>query len=111
MRDDSAHFLDMLLAARKIQKFTLDLTQAVFNQSELHQSAIIRELLVIGEAARLISDESKVAHREIKWDEIAGMRNRLVHEYFRISLEIVWETVENDIAPLIAELESIVPPD
>lgn len=109
MKDDATFLLDMLVAARKIQKFSVGLTQETFNQSELHQSALIRELQVIGEAARLISEECKSAHPEIEWDKIAGMRNRLIHEYFRVSLRIVWQTTQNDIVPLIARLETLVP--
>ncbi len=70
----------MLVAARKIQKFAAGLTEEHFNASELHQSAIFRELQVIGEAARLVSGEGKAAHPEVDWDKIAGMRNRLIHE-------------------------------
>jgi uncharacterized protein with HEPN domain len=111
MRTDETHLLDMLLAARKVKKFSLALTQEEFNQSELHQSAIIRELQVIGEAARLVSDETKTEHNQINWAEIAGMRNRLVHEYFRISLKVVWQVVEDGIDELITQLETILQPD
>ena len=79
MRDDDTHLLDMLLAARKVKKFAVGLTEGIFGQSELHQSAIIRELQVIGEAARLVSDDRKTALPQIQWAQIAGMRNRLVH--------------------------------
>jgi uncharacterized protein with HEPN domain len=82
MRDDTTHFLDMLIAARKILKFTGVLTQEVFNQSELHQSAVIREFQVIGQAAPQVSDEGKANHPEIAWDKISGMHNRIIHEYF-----------------------------
>ena len=111
MRKDKTYFLDMLIAARKVEKFAAGLTQEAFRRSELHQSAVIRELQMIGEAARLVSDEGKAAHPEITWAKIAGMRNRLVHEYFRVSLEIVWQTVQEDIVPLIAQLKPLVPPE
>ncbi len=111
MRDDRTYFLDMLIAARKIQTFTNDLSEETFNKSELHQSAVIREFQVIGEAARLVSNEGKATHSEIEWDEIAGMRNRLIHEYFRVKLYIVWDAVQNDIGKLIAQLEPLVPPE
>ncbi|MBN2302966.1 MAG: DUF86 domain-containing protein [Anaerolineae bacterium] len=110
MRTDETHLLDMLISARRIQEFSADLTQSQFNASQLHQSAIIRELQVIGEAARLIPDDTKAEHNGISWDQIAGMRNRLVHEYFRISLQVVWETVMNDIDSLVEQLEAIIPP-
>lgn len=111
MRPDETHLLDMLLAARKVQTFAAELSQEEFSRSELHQSAILRELQVIGEAARLVSDSMKTKHNHIKWGEIAGMRNRLVHEYFRISLQVVWQVVQEDIDILIVQLESITFPD
>jgi uncharacterized protein with HEPN domain len=76
MRDDAAYLLDMLIAAQKIQQFVADVTETMFDNSALHQSAVVRELLVIGEAARFIFAEYKTQ----PWNIIAGMRNRLVHE-------------------------------
>lgn len=75
------------------------------------QSAVIREIQVIVEAARLISEETKVTHNAIAWRAIAGMRNRVIHEYFDIDLDILWDTLRNDIPPLIQQLECIVPPE
>jgi uncharacterized protein with HEPN domain len=111
MRSDEAHFLDMLLAAQKVRHFAEGLTKETFHQSELHQSAIIRELQVIGEAARQVSEAAKNRHPEIDWKKIAGMRNRLIHEYFQIRLDIVWEIARDDIPPLIAHLDPLVPPN
>jgi uncharacterized protein with HEPN domain len=110
MRSNDAYLLDMLLAARKIKKFAYGLTLEMLKDSEIHQSAIIREFQVIGDAAKQVSDDVKSAHPEIAWSAIAGMRNRLVHEYFRVNYEILWDAIENDISPLIAQLEVIVPP-
>ena len=65
---------------------------------------------ITGEAARKMSPEFQQNHGEILWTEIIGMRHRLVHEYFRIIPEKVWDVVEHDIAPLIEALEPLVPP-
>jgi uncharacterized protein with HEPN domain len=80
-------------------------------QSKLHQSAIVRELQVIGEAARLVSQETKAKHPAINWTAIAGMRNRMIHEYFRVDLEVIWEAVQNDIGDLVEQLTALIPPD
>ncbi len=109
MRDDATYLLDMLLAARKIQKYTDGISETAFRESELHQSAVIREIQVIGEAARLVSAETKAAHPEIEWEQIAGMRNRMIHEYFRIAVRVVWQTVQESIPALIIQLEPLVP--
>ena len=62
-------------------------------------------------AARRISIETQQANPEIPWQQIIGMRNRLIHEYFRINLKAVWETVRNDLPKLIAWVEPIIPPE
>ena len=71
----------------------------------------MRRIQIIGEAARKVSPEFKEDHPEFPWSMIIGMRNRLIHEYFRIIPEKVWEVVEQDIPVLIALLEPLVPPE
>ena len=71
----------------------------------------MRLIQIIGEAARKISPAYKESHPQIPWTQIIGMRNRLVHEYFRVETEIVWEVVERDIPALIPLLEPLVPPE
>jgi uncharacterized protein with HEPN domain len=66
---------------------------------------------IVGEAARNISTEFKATHPEIPWSGIISMRNRLVHEYFRVSSERVWEVVNKDIPALIVLIEPLVPPE
>lgn len=110
MRTDDALLLDMLLAARKIVRFLHGISETDFQESELIQSAVIREFQVLGEAARLLSEDTKAAHKAISWPMVAGMRNRLIHEYFDVRLEVVWDTAHGDIPILIEHLEAIVPP-
>ena len=71
----------------------------------------MRQLGIIGEAARRISEESRKAHAEVPWDDIVGMRNRLIHEYFRVDLRRVWDTVKYDVPGLIRLIAPIVPPE
>jgi len=111
MRQDEAYFLDMLIAARSIKEYSGQITQIQFEQTRLYQSAVIRELQIIGETARQISDESQIAHPEIPWRKLAGLRNRIIHEYFRVDLETIWQIIQEEVEPLIIELEKFVPPD
>lgn len=111
MRSDEALLLDILIAARKIRRFSQEMTFEQFQSNELAQSGIIREFQVIGEAARMITDSTQETYGEIDWRAIAGMRNRLVHEYFAIRLDVVWKAIQEDIPPLIAQLEPLIPPD
>jgi uncharacterized protein with HEPN domain len=109
-RDDSL-LLDILIAARKIAQFTEDMTWVEFAKDSMCQNAVMYNIQIIGEAARNVSEETKTAHPDIPWHEIVGMRHRLVHDYMRIDLAKVWDTIEEDIPPLIEALGPLVPPD
>jgi uncharacterized protein with HEPN domain len=108
---DDAYLLDMLLAARKVQNFTQAVSWEQFQGDELTQNAVMRQIQIIGEAARKVSSQYQREHPEISWQAIIGMRHRLVHEYFRIIPERVWDVVEKDIPELIRLIEPLVPPD
>lgn len=86
---DEAYMLDILLAAAKIVRFSQGYDAEKFAADEVLQHAIMRLLQIIGEAARKISPAYKEAHPQIPWIQIIGMRNRLVHEYFRVETDIV----------------------
>jgi uncharacterized protein with HEPN domain len=106
---DEAYLLDILLAARRALRFNVKATWEDFERDELRQHATARTLEIIGEAARKISPEFKAAHPEIPWADMIGLRHRLIHEYFRIDLRRVWDTVQNDLPKLIALVEPLVP--
>ena len=111
MRHDDAYLLDMLLSARDAAEFAAGLTFPQFEQSQLHQNAILKAIEIIGEAAARISEETKQAHPGIPWPEIIGMRNRLVHAYFEVDLKRVWKTAQQDIPRLVDIIEPLVPPE
>ena len=108
---DDAYLLDMLLASRKAQQFTQGVIWEQFRSNELLQNATMRQIQIIGEAARKISPEFKEAHPVIPWHEIIGMRHRLVHDYFHTDPVRVWEVIEKDLPVLISLIEPLVPPD
>jgi len=101
----------MLIATRRARKFSAGLTWEEFSKSELHQLAIMKALETIGEAAGKISNEVKTANPMIPWVDIVGMRNRLIHDYFRLDLRKIWDTAKQDVPKLIALLEPLVPPE
>lgn len=88
-----------------------DIEWEVFEFSKLHQNAVIRSLEVIGEVAKLVSEDTRNKLPEIPWPVVVRMRNRLIHEYFRVNLRIVWDTVKNDLPPLIEILSKVVTTD
>lgn len=104
---DDALLCDILLAARKLIKFTAGVSQPELENSDVLQSAVMRELGVIGEAAGAMSVEFQEAHPDIPWHEIIGMRNRLIHEYSRVDLVRVWDTARRDVPRLISMLEAL----
>ena len=109
MKRDDAFLLDMLISARDAVTFIDGLTVERFRASRMHQLAVLKALETVGEAAARLSEKTKAVHPDIPWREIIGMRNRLVHGYFEVDLEKVWDTVREDLPPLIASLETIVP--
>jgi uncharacterized protein with HEPN domain len=108
---DEAYVLDMLLAARKVLEFTKRVDCARFQRDELVQNAVMHQIQIIGEAARSVSPEYRNAHPEVPWRDLVGMRNRLVHEYFRILPDRVWAVVDKHIPALVRLIEPLVPPE
>ena len=101
----------MLIAARKAAGYVGGITPEEFRASDLVQDAVIRQLQTIGEAAAQVSPVFREAHPEIPWNELTGMRHRLVHDYRRINLDIVWQAATVEAPSLIALVEPLVPPE
>lgn len=93
----------MLEAIQRINRYTRDMTEALFLENELVQDAVIRNIEIIGEAARNIGryrPEFSGQHPDVPWEDIYLMRNRVSHGYFSVDLEIVWKTVQCDVPEL-----------
>jgi uncharacterized protein with HEPN domain len=73
--------------------------------------AIIKSIEIIGEAASKVTETFKTENSNIPWNDIINMRNRLIHAYFDVNLDIVWQTVKTDLPDLIKALEEIIPPE
>ena len=111
MRRSEILFLDMLLSAREAVEMAEGLTFSSFEGNRTVQLAVLKAVETVGEAAARVDAGTRERHPEIPWADITGMRNRLVHEYFRVNLTRVWETVKRDIPVLISQLEALVPPE
>jgi len=90
------HIVD---AIGRIERFSAD-GRAAFMADEKTQSAVVRQLEIIGEAAKRLSDDLKSEAPDLPWREMAATRNRLIHGYFTVKLEIVWNVIEQDLANL-----------
>jgi uncharacterized protein with HEPN domain len=100
MRDIPLLLDDMLDSVLAIGEYTHGLAEAAFRSNRMVQDAVIRRFEVLGEAANLIPDQYRQQHPEIPWGYMAGMRNRLIHGYFLVDIDILWRTVQIDIPPL-----------
>ncbi len=102
---DGVRLNHMLDAAREAVGFSEHRLREDLDRDRMLCLSLVYLLEIIGEAARGVSAAFRASHTEIPWRSIAGMRDRLVHGYFDVNLDIVWETVTRDLAPLIAQLE------
>lgn len=107
---DAGYLWDMLQAALRLQEFTTGVSYQAYIESVLLQSAVERQLEILGEAARRISEAFRQEHLEIPWSSIIGQRNVIAHQYDDIDLEQLWSVVTSAIPILIAQLEPLIPP-
>ena len=106
---DAACLLDILLSARLARSYVVGKTREAFAADRQCQDAVVRRLEVIGEAARRVSTAGRAALPGLPWRQMVGLRNRMIHEYDRVDVAVVWETVTRDLPALIAALEGVVP--
>jgi uncharacterized protein with HEPN domain len=108
---DLGWVLDMLQASRKAIEYARGLNEEQFQASGLHQDAILRQLTIVGEAAKRVSAEFRASHPEVPWRQVAGFRDVVVHDYARVDLQEVWRIVREDLPALVTLLEPLVPPE
>jgi uncharacterized protein with HEPN domain len=110
-KEDEIRLRHMLDAAREAIIFARNETRASLNKDRKLEFALVKAIEIVGEAAAKVTAECRNDSSQIPWSNIIGMRNRLIHAYFDINLDILWKTVTEDLPPLIAELENIVEPE
>lgn len=98
----------MLEAIREALSFAKGRSRADLNHDRMLLHSLVRCIEIVGEAAVHVSEEFKSGFPAFPWAELAGMRNRLIHAYFDIDLDIVWDTTVQDLAPLAAILASLI---
>lgn len=107
-KDDANRLRHMRDAAREALRFARDRVRSDLDSDRMLALALVKDIEIIGEAANQISEETKAQLPQIPWADIIGMRHRLVHAYFDINLEILWQTVQQDLPPLLAALEKVL---
>jgi len=108
MRDDFVYIRHAIDAAEKICSFTRGKSRAALDADETLALALVRLLEVIGEAANCVSPAIIEKNPEVPWKKMIAMRNRLIHGYFDINYDIVWDTIANDIPRLIVLLKNVM---
>lgn len=107
--NDLIRLRHMLDAAKAAQGFTRNRRQEDLLHDRQLEWALVKAVEIMGEAAGQLSAEAKAELPDIPWHKIIGMRNRLVHAYFEINLNILWQTIIEGLPPIITELEKIIP--
>ncbi len=109
--DDEIRLLHMLKAAREAVSFVRDRARSDLDVDRQLALSLVKDIEIVGEAATQITESTRMELVDIPWDRIVAMRNRLIHAYFSINLDIVWQTVQEDLPGLIIKLERIVSPE
>lgn len=104
---DQTTLADIVRAAQLAGEFIEGLDRESFLSDRKSQAAVLHQIMLIGEGVRRLSDELRAAHPGIPWRLIAGMRNRLIHQYDAVDLEEVWKTVTSEIPGLIQALKAL----
>ena len=107
-RNDQIRLHHMLDAAKEALSFMGNKSRSHFNSDRMLVLSLIKDIEIIGEAAGKVSIEGRTKYPGIPWLDIIDMRNHLIHAYFDVDLDIVWDTITKDLPPLIAELEKIL---
>ena len=98
----------ILAETRYLLALRIDLDQATFLADETLKRAVSRSIEIIGEAVKQVPDSIRGKHPQVEWRAMAGMRDRLIHGYFSVDYDIVWDVVQNHISPLHAAVETIL---
>ena len=107
MKDELVYIEHILEAINKIQGYTLGLTKDQFIQNELVVDAVIRNIEIIGEASKKVSKNIQQIYYDLPWKEMAGMRDKLIHDYMGVDTEVIWQTIIEDIPVLKRKLSDI----
>jgi len=107
-RADVEFLADTKEAVLRINAYTQDLSYEQFLEDKKTQDAVVRNLEIIGEAAKNISEELKKKYPQIRWKDLAGVRDKLIHHYFGVNFDIVWNIVKQELPELLSQLEEIL---
>jgi len=108
MRKDKAFLKHILDAISDTEEFTEGVSKRRFYENKEKQYAVLRALEIIGEATKNLSSELKANNPDVPWRDIAGMRDKLIHQYFGVNLDLVWETIKNRLPEFKKQISKIL---
>jgi len=108
IKQDLPYLQHILNAISRIHEYTEKKEYQYFIENHLVQDGVIRQIEIIGEATKRLSDEIKKKYPDIPWKDMAGMRDKLIHNYLGVDIDAVWDTVENDIPTLEKQLRNLM---
>ncbi len=108
VRNDKLYIFDIKKCCQKIEEYLENVTEDDFLKNEMLQDALVRNIEIIGEASKNLSAELRKENPQIAWREIMRMRDKIVHHYFRLNLDVIWQTATEDIPNLKPEIEKIM---
>ena len=107
-KDNQVYLRHIYDAIERIEDYTKDIKKAQFKENKMMQAAVIREIEIIGEASKRINEEFKLQYTQVPWKQMAGMRDKVIHDYFGVDIEIVWNTINKDIPLLKSYFKKIL---
>ncbi|MGQ9627081.1 MAG: HepT-like ribonuclease domain-containing protein [Anaerolineae bacterium] len=107
-KDDTVYLWHILDAIGQIEDYLKGVSEGQFLQNRLLQDGVVRQLEIIGEDSRNLSGEFQKEHPEVPWRQIIALRNRIIHAYFTVNLQIVWEVARDDLPSLKQQVKRIL---
>ncbi len=98
---------DMLESIDRVMQYTRGMSYESFSADQKSIDAVVRNLEIIGEAANRLPDDFKEKHPQVEWHKVVGLRNRIIHDYFGIDLQIIWQIIHSDL-PLLRQTLSMI---